>query len=111
MTTPSSPDPDAAAASGEEPLPRWWHSQPLGWWWVLPLGLGVAVWMLLDGQLRMFGYVVAGTLGGAALVRLVLPRDLVGGLMIRSRLWDVVIMLALAAAIAGLSYTLNIPVT
>lgn len=117
MTTTPSPappdgeDPDSGLSPSpeQEGLPRWWRSQPLGLWWGLPVGLTVGVWLLVQGQVRLFGYVVAATLGVAAVVRLVLPRDAVGGLMVRSRFWDVVTLLALAAAVTGLAATLNLP--
>ena len=57
----------------------------------------------------LVGYLVAGTLVVAAGLRAVLPRDTVGGLMVRSRLWDVVTLVVLAAAVTGLAATLNLP--
>lgn len=95
-------------ADDDTPLPRWWSTQPLGLWWLLPLGLGGALWVLLDGRLRLFGYAVGATLAAAALLRLVLPRDRVGGLMVRSRAWDVITLLALAGAIVTVSAILVI---
>jgi hypothetical protein len=103
------PDAPLPQATERDGLPRWWRSQPLGLWWGLPIGLTVAVWLLVQGQVRLFGYVVAGTLAAAALVRLLLPRDAVGGLMVRSRFWDVVTLLALAAGTVVLAATLNLP--
>lgn len=99
----------AGAADEEEPVvPRWWHSQPLGLWWLLPIGLAASSWVLWAGNLRVFGYSVTGTLALAAVVRLVLPRDSVGGLMVRSRAWDVVILLGLATALAVVTWTLDL---
>lgn len=102
-------DVDGGDAGGDGGLPRWWRSQPLGLWWGLPVGLTFAVWLLLEGEVRVFGYVVAATLAAVAALRLVLPRDSVGGLMVRSRLWDVVTLLVLAGGIAVLAATLNLP--
>lgn len=89
-------------------LPRWRRSQPLGLWWVMPVGLSIGLWVLLRGQVRTGGYVMAGTLALGALLRLVLPRSAVGGLFVRSRLWDVVTLLALALGMVVLSATLVI---
>lgn len=77
---------------------RWRSGQPLGLWWLLPVGLAVALWLLLGGGLRTYGYAMAATLVVAAVVRLVTPKDRAGGLVVRSRVWDVVLLLALAAA-------------
>lgn len=112
---PSEDDPDqepvvaAAVSDDEDPVvPRWWHSQPLGLWWLLPVGLALSTWILWQGELRRFGYAVAASLVVAAVARSVLPRDVVGGLMVRSRTWDAVILLGLAAAVAGISWSLDL---
>lgn len=88
--------------------PANWGSQPLGLWWVLPIGLTVAVIVHFSGGLRASGYVISGTLAIAALLRLLLPRGVVGGLLVRSRAWDVLTLLAMAAGVAVLSATLLI---
>ncbi|WP_161958488.1 DUF3017 domain-containing protein [Ornithinimicrobium cavernae] len=100
--------PDPAPETPRARRPANWGSQPLGLWWVLPLGLAVAVVVLFNGGLRASGYVIAGTLALCALLRLVVPRGAVGGLVVRSRAWDVLTLLALAVGIAGLSATLLI---
>ncbi len=102
MTTPDDLDPSPEA------LPAWRRSQPLGLWWVLPLGLSAALVVWVVGELRTGGFVMAGTLTLAAALRLVLPRGAVGGLFVRSRTWDVVTLLALAVAVVVLSTTLVI---
>lgn len=99
------PDHQPAAPSRR---PANWGSQPLGLWWVLPLGLTLAVIVLFNGGVRGSGYVIAGTLATAALLRLVLPRGAVGGLLVRSRAWDALTLLALAAGVAVLTATLVI---
>lgn len=104
------PDP-AADAPPDHPAsrrPANWGSQPLGLWWVLPIGLTAAVIVLFAGGLRVSGYVIAGTLAVTALLRLVLPRGVVGGLLVRSRAWDVLTLLAMAVSVAVLSATLLI---
>ncbi|HLS45387.1 MAG TPA: DUF3017 domain-containing protein [Ornithinicoccus sp.] len=103
----TSPDPDR-----QEPArarrPANWGSQPLGLWWVFPVGLTVALWVLFQEGVRPAGYIVAGTLVLAALLRLMLPRGAVGGLLVRSRAWDVLTLLALAVAVVVITATLVI---
>lgn len=88
--------------------PANWGSQPLGLWWLLPVGLAVAVVLLFTTGVQQAGYAIAGTLGMCALLRLVLPREAVGGLLVRSKAWDVLTLLVLAAAVTGVSASLVI---
>lgn len=106
----SSPEQGSPAHPAAPPSrrPANWGSQPLGLWWILPVGLTLALVVLFAGHVRGFGYVVAGTLVVAALARLALPRSAVGGLLVRSRAWDVSTLLALAAGVAIISATLLI---
>ncbi|CAN5535624.1 hypothetical protein BH23ACT6_BH23ACT6_12420 [soil metagenome] len=83
-------------------------TQPLGAWWVLPAGLLVSVAFLIGGGLRSFGYAMALTLAVSALIRLLLPEERAGGLIVRSRPWDVAMLLVLAATTAILSASLVI---
>lgn len=101
-------EPDPAQERPVNRRPANWGSQPLGLWWVLPIGLTVAIVVLFGGGLRASGYVIAGTLALAAVLRLLLPRGAVGGLLVRSRAWDVVTLLVMASAVAVLSATLLI---
>lgn len=94
--------------SPSERRPANWGSQPLGLWWVLPVGLTLAMWVVFASGVRAGGFVIAGTLVLAAALRLVLPRSAVGGLLVRSRGWDVGTLLVLAAAVTVLSATLLI---
>ncbi len=86
----------------------WRVAQPLGAWWVMPLGLLISAAVLLSGGLRGFGYGMAATLALAALIRMVTPAHRAGGLIVRSRAWDVALLVALSAASAALSYSLVI---
>lgn len=79
--------------------PANWGSQPLGLWWLLPIGLTVAVIVLFTTGIRQSTYVIAGTLVLCAILRLILPREKVGGLLVRSKAWDVLTLLVLAAAV------------
>ena len=79
-------------------------SPRLGVWWLCAAGLvlGVGI-MVVDGsRLRTGGYVVAGSLAAAALLRLLLPRRLAGGLQVRSRAVDVLTLAGLAVAVGVL---------
>lgn len=112
---PSGPgqDPGAAeeAALGHTvapPPPAWRRRQSLGWWWILPIGIAVAFVLLVQGELREFGYAVGGALGVAGLIRLVLPRESAGGLVVRSRWLDVVCLWGLGLAVAFLAASLRI---
>ena len=57
----------------------------LGWWWVATpvLVLGLVAFAL--DEVRLAGYLMAAGVGVAALVRLVLPTALSGGLAVRFR--------------------------
>jgi hypothetical protein len=101
----SDPSVDGTAGSGTS---RGHTYQPLGAWWLLPAGLAVSVWLILGGGIRAYGYAMAATLLVAAVVRGLLPKERTGGLVVRSRLWDVGLLLALAAAAAVLSSSLVI---
>jgi hypothetical protein len=63
------------------------------WLFAVALISGVAVIAL--GHVRVGGFVVAGTLVAAAVLRLILPRGRAGGLVVRSRLADVVFLLGM----------------
>ena len=81
--------------------------RPLGVWWVLAAGLVVGLLLIADGHLLRGGYVIAGSLALSAFLRLVLPPAAAGSLAVRSRATDVVVMLALAAVLAGVLSVLD----
>lgn len=95
-------------AEAPDPIPRWRRTQSLGVWWVLPVGLVTALVFWAQGHLRSGGFAMGATLVLAAVLRLLLPRRAAGGLLVRSRTWDVITLLALAAAVTLLSATLVI---
>jgi Protein of unknown function (DUF3017) len=80
----------------------------LGWWWVpvpvLLLGLG----LIATDQIRFGGFVVAASVGLAALLRLVLPTSASGGLAVRSRAADVLTLAGLCAALALVTAVLDL---
>jgi hypothetical protein len=71
----------------------------LGVWWFVALGLGAGLLLVLAGHLRIGGYVAAAALVAGAGLRLVLPQASAGGLAVRRRLVDVVILLGLGSAL------------
>lgn len=82
--------------------------QRLRVWWLVMAGVVAAVVIVMQGETRLGGYVLAATLGGAGLLRLVLPTWATGGLVVRGRLIDTATMLALGVATAVLTAALNL---
>jgi hypothetical protein len=74
-------------------------SPRLGVWWVVAVGLGVGLLLVLLGSLRSGGYVAATALVVGGLLRLLLPQSRAGGLAVRRRLTDVVVLLGLGSAL------------
>ncbi len=74
----------------------------LGLWWVLAgfalAGLGFIV---LAGRLRIGGFVVGAGLLVAAVLRAVVREPHAGGIEVRSRAWDVIILVLAAALVFG----------
>jgi hypothetical protein len=60
------------------------------------------------GQVRTGGFVVAGTLVAAALLRLMLPRARAGGLVVRSRLVDVLFLLGTGLVLFIIVFALDL---
>jgi len=71
----------------------------LGVWWLVALGLGAGLLLVLAGHLRLGGYVASAALVAGAGLRLFLPQSSAGGLAVRRRLVDVVILLGLGSAL------------
>ncbi len=79
---------------------RWRPLRGLGPWWVVAVvALVGLVLTTVGGHFRVGGFVVAASLVLAALVRAVLPPARSGGLAIRSRPFDVLVMLVAAALV------------
>ena len=68
--------------------------------------LGLAVISFVN--VRVGGFVVAGTLVGAALLRLMLPRERAGGLVVRSRTADVAFLLVMGLALLVIVITVDL---
>jgi hypothetical protein len=74
-------------------------SPRLGVWWCVAVGLCAGLLLVLLGSLRGGGYVAAAALVLGGLLRLLLPQSRAGGLAVRRRLTDVVVLLGLGAAL------------
>jgi hypothetical protein len=74
-------------------------SSRLGAWWFVAVGLGAGLLLVLLGSLRGGGYVAAAALVLGGLLRLLLPQSRAGGLAVRRRLTDVVVLLGLGSAL------------
>ena len=80
----------------------------LGWWWVATPVLVLGLALFWFDRVRMAGFTVAAALGLGALLRLVLPTARSGGLAVRSRAVDVLLMTALGVALAVVTYSLDL---
>ncbi len=67
--------------------------------WLVAAALIVGLAVIGFGQVRWGGFILAGTVFGAALIRLALPSSRAGGLVVRSRLADVLFLLGMAVAL------------
>ena len=67
--------------------------------WLVAAALMAGLAVIVLGQVRWGGFIIAGTMLGAALIRLALPSSRAGGLVVRSRLADVLFLLGTAVAL------------
>jgi Protein of unknown function (DUF3017) len=74
-------------------------SAPFGALWLIAAALISGMALIGFGHVRPGGFVVAGTLVAGALLRLMLPRARAGGLVVRSRLVDVLCLLGMGLAL------------
>ena len=72
--------------------------------WLVAAALVTGMALVVLNHVRPGGFVIAGALVGAGLVRLMLPRALAGGLVVRSRVTDVLFLV-------GMGLTLFVIVT
>ncbi|GAB76813.1 Protein of unknown function [Austwickia chelonae] len=74
----------------------------LGAWWVLSLGLLIGgVTVLFVGRALVGGVIMGLAFVAAAVLRLLLPDERAGGLAVRSRTWDVLMLLTFAVVVFG----------
>ena len=67
--------------------------------WLVAAALTTGLTVIVLGQVRWGGFIIAGAMFGAALIRLALPSSRAGGLVVRSRLADVLFLLGTAVAL------------
>jgi hypothetical protein len=67
--------------------------------WLVAAALIAGLAVIGLGYVRWGGFIVAGTMFGAGLIRLALPSSRAGGLVVRSRLVDVMFLLGTATAL------------
>jgi hypothetical protein len=79
----------------------------LGPQWAVLVGVAVALTLVASGHLVGAGVAMAVTLGSAALLRALVPSRRIGGLVVRSRAFDTVALLALAVACLVLAVILK----
>lgn len=72
---------------------------PFGALWLIAAALISGMALIGFGQVRPGGLVVAATLVAAAVLRLMLPRARAGGLVVRSRVSDVLFLLGMGLAL------------
>jgi len=100
--------PGAGATEGASTVRRPPTPRLLGPWLLLALCVLAAVVAVTTDRVRLGGYLLAGGLGAAAVLRAALPPRLSGALAIRSRTTDVLLLLGAAAAAAVLASTLKL---
>jgi hypothetical protein len=83
-------------------------SAPFGALWLVAAALISGMALIGLGYVRPGGFVVAGTLVAAALLRLMLPRARAGGLVVRSRLSDVLFLLGMGLALLVIVFALDL---
>jgi hypothetical protein len=78
------------------------------WWFVAPV-VAAGVLLIGAGQMRLGGQVMAGGFLIGACVRAVTTKRQAGGLAVRNKVLDVVVLLALAIGVLIASATVKLP--
>ncbi|EWT02801.1 hypothetical protein N865_03165 [Intrasporangium oryzae NRRL B-24470] len=81
----------------------------LGVWWLVAVVVGSGVLTIASGQIRLGGQIMAAGFIGGAVIRLVRnPPRKAGGLTVRSRALDVIILLTLGIGVLIASATVKL---
>ncbi len=81
----------------------------LGWWYLVASVAAVGVFVMAFADVRWGGRIMAAAFGVGAIIRLVArPSRKAGGLNVRSRTLDVIILLALGIGVLIASATVNL---
>ncbi len=91
-----------------EPEPSALEAERLGLWWVVAAGLAVGVAFGATGHPLRATAAFAGTCLGAGLLRAVLPKRILGALVVRRRFIDAGILLLLGVAIGVVGRSMNL---
>jgi len=80
----------------------------LGWWWVPAVVVVAGLVLFVRDEVRTAGFVVAAGVLVGALLRLVLPTNHSGGLAVRSKAVDVLLMTVLGLGLATITAVLDL---
>ena len=81
---------------------------PLAAWWIVGAGVLAAMFFVLTDQMLRATTAFGGTLALAAVLRLTLPPDRVGGIAVRGRWVDAITLLVLAVGVLLSGFTLDL---
>jgi hypothetical protein len=84
------------------------HEGSFGALWVVAAALVSGMALVGLNHVRPGGFVIAGALVGAGLVRLMLPRALAGGLVVRSRVADVLFLVGMGLTLFDIVTALDL---
>lgn len=90
-------------------MSRWRTLAGLGPWWAVALVVAAGLAAVVTGHIRAGGYTMAGGAALAAVLRLVLSSPRSGGLVVRSRALDVVMLLVVGSALVVTFTMVRIP--
>lgn len=112
MSDPASsprPAPEGSADPVPAPEPRPAISADLRWpWFLLAAGLVIALLFVATDHILRATLALGGSLLGAAGLRAVLPERAAGGLRVRGRLLDVLVLAGLGIAVLVSGFTLDL---
>lgn len=83
-------------------------TKSLGLWWVVAVGAVVAMGFVWADHMLRATTALGGSLLIAAIIRTVAPQDRAGGLVVRSRVFDVIIFVVFAVAVLASGFTLDL---
>jgi hypothetical protein len=91
-----------------EPDPAGPPADRLGLWWLVAAGLLVGVGLGASGHPLRATFVFAGTCLGAGVLRALLPKRILGALVVRRRWIDATILIVLGLAVGVIGRAMNL---